>query len=360
MNIYKSVKSVMYGDAEDKTPVSSLLKGGSIVYGGAVSLRSSLYSRGVLRVKKLPKPVISIGNLTVGGTGKTPAVIMVAERLLKMGKKPVILSRGYKREGGNASTIVSDGDTLLADRRYAGDEPYMIAKRLKGVPVVVGSNRFASGLLALERFEVNVFILDDGFQRIQLHRDLNILLIDSKNPFGNGHLLPRGILREPIEAAARADIIILTKCDSDSVSIPPQIPNHIPIALSATTISKLISVSNGETQPIEIIKGKKVAAFCGIGSPESFADSLKDAGAEVLIFKSFPDHHAYSSNDINEILSEAVVEGVDYLVTTEKDSVKLSKNIRAAVPLLFVSIDMTLLKGGDSLNAAIRNIFSSK
>lgn len=359
MNIYKSVKSVMSGDGEDGTPFSSLLRGGSVVYGGAVSLRGALYSRGVLRVKKLPKPVIGIGNLTVGGTGKTPAVIMMAEMLLAMGKKPVILSRGYKREGGAASAIVSDGKSLLLDRLYAGDEPYMMAKRFKGIPIVVGSNRFVSGMLVLDRFEVDAFILDDAFQRIQLYRDLNILLIDSKNPFGNGYLLPRGILREPIEAAERADLIILTKCESEGVTIPPQIPNHIPIAIATTTVSKLTGVSRGENQPIDMIKGKRVAAFCGIASPESFKESLKLLGAEVILFRSFPDHYNYSSKDIIGLIFEAKGKGADYLLTTEKDAVKLSPHIGTTIPLLFVSIEMKLLRGDSLLEGSLRSLFHS-
>ncbi len=350
----------MYGDAEDKSLLSRLLKGASSLYGVGVSLRSSLYRRGLLRVKKLSKPVISVGNLTVGGTGKTPAVIMMAEMLLKMGKRPVILSRGYKKEGRDISSVVSDGESLLLDRRQAGDEPYMMAKRLKEVPVVVGSNRFDSGLLALERFEVDAFILDDGFQRIQLHRDLNILLVDSKNPFGNGHLFPRGILREPVEAAKRADLIIVTRCESGEVTIPPQLPPNIPIALAATETANLTDLKNGETLPIEVIKGKKIAAFCGIASPKSFADTLKEAGAEVVLFKPFPDHHHYSTGDIIALISEAKGLGADYIVTTEKDAVKLSPHIGGAIPLLFLSIDMTLLKGGDALDTAIQNIFSSK
>jgi len=356
MNIYKNVQLIMYG--EDKNPpLSMILKGTSFLYGAIVSLRGLFYKKGLFRTKHLPKPVISIGNLTVGGTGKTPAVIMVGEMLLKMGKKPAILSRGYKREGKNVSTIVSDGNSLLLDRRCAGDEPYMIAKRLKGVPVIVGSNRFDSGLLALKNFDVDLFILDDAFQRIQLHRDLNILLIDSKNPFGNGYLFPRGILREPVEAATRADLIILTKCDSDSVSIP-QLPQDVPTALAAAPISKLVDIKSGETTPIESIGGKKIAAFCGIGSPESFSESLSNLGAEVVVFKPFPDHHSYSSNDINAILLEATEEGAEYIVTTEKDSVKLSKNISATVPFLFVSIDMKFLKGEEILKQAIQNLFS--
>jgi len=269
MDIYKNVKLIMYGE-DKKSPLSMILKGTSLLYGAIVSLRSTLYRRGLFRTKRLPKPVISIGNLTVGGTGKTPAVIMIAEMLLKLGKKPVILSRGYKREGKNVSTIVSDGESLLLGRRCAGDEPYMIAKRLKGVPIVVGSNRFDSGQLALENFDVDVFILDDSFQRIQLHRDLNILLIDSKNPFGNGYLFPRGILREPVEAAARADLIIMTKSESVDLAIPTQLPQNIPTALAAAPISKLIDMKSGENMPIELIRGKKIAAFCGIGSPKSF------------------------------------------------------------------------------------------
>ncbi|MGA8180790.1 MAG: tetraacyldisaccharide 4'-kinase, partial [Desulfobacterales bacterium] len=192
----------------------SLLSMASKVYGGAAKLKRIFYEKSILKSKKLSCPVVSIGNITAGGTGKTPMAIYVANIARDLGYKVAIISRGYKGKAEKNGGIVSDGKALLMTAEIAGDEPYMMAARLRDVPIIVGKNRFKAGRLAIRKFEPDILVLDDGFQHLKLQRDLDLVLLDYRKPFGNGHLLPRGVMREPASALSCAAAIILTRSDT--------------------------------------------------------------------------------------------------------------------------------------------------
>jgi len=289
--------------------------------------------------ERLPCRVISVGNITVGGTGKTPAIMAMAQQAIARGYRPVILTRGYK---GTATgpCFVTRGDGPLLSVGEAGDEPFLIADRLHGVPIVKGPDRYESGVFALSRLgdgspefiSRTLFLLDDGFQHAKLWRDLDIVLIDSDDPFGGGRLLPFGRLREPASSLQRAGVIVITKTGArmgergpavekiinaireHNTSAPLFIADHLPVSCTG----KL-----GEPYPVNILAGKRVSGFCGIGNPESFRKTLADAGAEVTGLRHYRDHHRYTSADIAEIKREASALKSEWIVTTEKDIIKI-------------------------------------
>ena len=299
----------------------------SLVYGVAVRLRSRVYACGLLRSKKLPLQVVSVGNLTVGGTGKTPVVIQIAGLLQKHGRKPLVLSRGYGRADASRAVIVSDGASSIMDARSGGDEPALIALRLPGVPVVAGSDRYRAGMFAIGRLRPDVIVLDDGFQHLRLSRDRNILLIDASDPFGNRKLFPAGILREPIEAMQRADVVLLTRADSagDLDSLKRTISAHTPARIFTARHAprSLVNVASGEERPLASLRGTPVVAFSGIARPDSLVSLLKDLGAEIRAMAGYPDHYQYTKADLAGLVQRAGEHGAAMLVTTEKDGVRL-------------------------------------
>ncbi len=309
----------------------------SVIYGAIVRLRLLLYKAGVLRAKRVPCPVISVGNITVGGTGKTPVTIFIASLLKESGKRVAVLSRGYKR-GGKSIETVSDGRGILLGPDMAGDEPYLIAKRLQGVPVVVGADRVGAALYAIEKFSPDVIILDDGFQHIRIERDLNILLTDPVNGFGR-YLLPRGILREPIEGIMRAGLVmgrgLSGKPDMELIK-----RFKLPVMEYGYRATGLVDVADGSSRGAESIKGRKVIALCAIANPESFFSSLEGLGAEVMDKVRFPDHHGYTQRDLDTVMGRR--EGSQMIITTEKDAVKLEGlNIpKASVYALVIDVHM--------------------
>jgi tetraacyldisaccharide 4'-kinase len=310
-------------------PVLLLLYLLSFVYRAGICLRNFFFRIGVFQIKSLRRPVISIGNITVGGTGKTPTVIFLASLFQTRGYKPAILSRGY---GGRTNTdvnIVSDGKSILMDQELSGDEPFMIAKSLDGIPVLTGRTRFLSGKYAVDYLGADLLILDDAFQHRKLARSFDIVLLNAKAPFGNGFLIPRGSLRDPETALRRADTIILTGTMPDSEEaaacrrhIKRKFPD-IPV-LTASYQLKDLSRNWKEVYPISDLKRKRVLAFCGIANPDSFKYSLESAGAEIVSFISYPDHFRYAKGDVEMIAQRAKDERVEMIVTTEKDGVKLS------------------------------------
>ena len=300
----------------------------SKVYGGAVKLRRIFYKKGMLTSKRLPCPTISIGNITVGGTGKTPMTIYVAQVVKQLGYKVAVISRGYKGRAEKIGGIVSDGKVLLMTPEISGDEPYMMANRLKDVPVIVGKNRFKAGRQAISKFDTEVIVLDDGFQHLALQRDLDIVLLDYHKPFGNGHLLPRGVMREPVSALLCADTIILTKSDmannyKTSSSLrklrflerkkPVYRSFHHPIVYKIINGKKKIFEKNMQEtlkQNSDYIKRRTVFAFSGLADNHNFLETLKSLKFNVSGFMEFPDHHPYSERDLDEILSTAKKEHV--------------------------------------------------
>ncbi|UCH80633.1 MAG: tetraacyldisaccharide 4'-kinase [Nitrospiraceae bacterium] len=320
-----------------------------------MGLLSSLYSLGLtcrtfyyrhLKTPgRLPVKVISIGNITLGGTGKTPAVIKVAEEARKRGFHPCILTRGYK---GNIkeTCFVSNGKEVMLNPDEAGDEPYLIAARLNGIPVVKGSKRYEAGLFALNRLAIrpSLIILDDGFQHIAIERDINVLLIDGTNPFGNRKLFPEGIMREPLTAMRRADYAIITKSDmidknalADIKAIIKNTSPGMPVYESAHKPAGLIHIS-GYTEEPEHISNKDVFVFAGIANSGYFASTVKMCGARIKGFKWYRDHHAYSAKDMSWIRQKA--EGL-YIITTEKDLVKLKK-LKVPENLYALAIDFAV------------------
>lgn len=300
----------------------------SIAYCAAVKARALLYNFNILPSHSLPRKVVSVGNITVGGTGKTPVVIFLAEFYRASGKKVAVLSRGYKGTKKGAA-IVSDGRNLLLGPKEAGDEPYLIATRLKGVPVAVCADRVAGGKMLIERFSPDVIILDDAFQHIRLKRDVNIVLIDAAEGFGPGYMLPRGILREPVSALKRADFALIKNGPARGAQWEALQRYSVPSIEFHYRASMAYSIDSGEEAAIETLAGREAVAVSGIANPASFADTLASLGIKVSRSFAFPDHHAYSERDIRAI--EESASGA-VIITTEKDGVKLKgmfKNTKA-------------------------------
>ena len=358
-------------------------------------IRKWLYSSGVLKTRKLPYPVICIGNLTTGGTGKTPAVIAITKIINNMENNPpippfskggnrfphlkrgdnrfpsflnegnrfpplekggkggfrvAILSRGYKRKSKVPVLLVSDGKTILTTPEAAGDEPYLMASSLKNVPVVVCADRYKSGIYSAENTGANFFILDDGYQHIQLHRDINILLIDSSNPYGNGHLLPKGILREPLNGISRADCVIISRAnEGEKSNIESLVRKHSHDTPVFYASYKAVDITDpdGKSYGDNAINGKKVFIFSGIANPKSFRRSIENIGGKVVGEISYPDHYWYKSDDLRKIMKEASAVSADAVVTTAKDAVRLQGldlygKAGEGTKLLILHIEMTI------------------
>jgi len=318
----------------------------STLYGAVTRARASLYQRGTFRSSKLDRPVISIGNITTGGTGKTPLVEFVARTLAAEGKKVCILTRGYGRKNPNEHVLVSDGLTVFSNPAEAGDEPFLLASNLVGVAAVVSdSNRFAAGQGAINHLASDCFVLDDGFQHLQLARDLDIVTIDATNPWGGGHLLPLGRLRESLKGLKRASCFVMTR--SDQVDNVEQIRQDLatlsgdrPISLSRM-VNLRITPLNPETP-----KAPKdpVAAFCAVGNPQSFFTHLTLNGYSPIFRKSFQDHYSYTQSDVDALVYSAKRAGAQSLITTAKDAVKLHA-LQFSLPCYSLEIEMQIDNG---------------
>ncbi|MDR3553321.1 MAG: tetraacyldisaccharide 4'-kinase [Syntrophobacteraceae bacterium] len=291
---------------------------------------------------KLPVPVISIGNLSVGGTGKTPLTIWMCRFLLELGFHPAVLTRGYGRRGKSPGLIPSSCDEPLAE--LFGDEPVMMAERLPATPVWVGADRAASGEAALEAGSVDVLVLDDGFQHLALDRDLDIVLLDCRNPFGNGFVLPAGPLREPPSHLQRADVFVLTHAggEVDSASLKNNLQNLFPTTPAFACNHRLQGIRlgrGGPLLPLGHLFGRKAVAFAGIAAPESFFDDLRKEGIEVCRSFDFPDHHRYTSEDLRQIVSCASRLTAGLIVTTAKDFTRLPPFLQELVAVAEMGID---------------------
>ena len=315
----------------------------SVPYQWAVRTRILFYNIGLLKTKRLPCPVISVGNITVGGTGKTPLVMLLARGLRERGITIAILSRGYKRKQSSDS-LVSDGQSLFLSPEAAGDEPYLMANALKDVPILVGKDRFMSGRIALQRFGVRGLLLDDGYQHLQLHRDLNILLIDSNVGFGDDHLLPRGILREPLSYLQRADLFVLTKVEDSKAcqALERKLREIHPRAQVFHSHYEPIGLISpkGEREDLQALRGRKVLALSGIANPDYFSFLLKRCGMEIGKELIFPDHHFYTRGDLACIEENA--KGMDEVVTTEKDMLRLQSLSIGHLPIRALRIEMKI------------------
>lgn len=315
----------------------------AILYGWVVRIRVFFYRKGVYRTHSLSCKVISVGNLTLGGTGKTPFVILLAGMIRDKGYRTAVLSRGYKGEYTGPYGVVSDGEKTLLDAVQAGDEPYLLAQKLKGVPIVVGKKRWVSGRFVLDRFKPQVVILDDGFQHLALKRDIDILLLDSLHPFGNGKLFPRGELREPLTQMGRADVLILTKGGEDDTIINLRkrfmnLPEGVPLFRVHYQPQEVRVWGEEKGRTSLILKGRKVLAFAGLARPSSFEKTLSGLGAKVLKFEVFPDHYPYSPADLERLSREALRSGAEAIITTEKDLARMSFFPRHSIPLWTLAV----------------------
>ena len=316
----------------------------SLLYGAITRTRVSLYRRGTFQTTKLDRPVISIGNITTGGTGKTPLVEWVSRKLAAKGKKVCILTRGYGRKDPHLQVIVSDGYGVLASPSEAGDEPYLLATSLSGLAAVISSaDRIAAAQEAIKDFGSDCFVLDDGFQHLRLARDLNIVTIDATNPWGGGTLLPYGRLRESPEGLRRADCVVITRCDQvqnlDTLRNElARLTDNGPIFHSQMRTSRVSPLKNGAGT---LSPPARVAAFCAVGNPSSFVEHLRRSGYELAVTTSFPDHHAYSQNEIDSITRSAQNAGATALITTAKDAVKL-RSLSFSIPCYVLEIEISI------------------
>jgi tetraacyldisaccharide 4'-kinase len=306
----------------------------SKIYAQIMRLRLNLYNSNLIKTLRLPCKVISIGNITLGGAGKTPMTLYVADILKNMRFNVAVVCRGYKGEYEHSGEMVTDGASIFIGPEKAGDEPYLIATKLSGIPVFVGKKRYAAGMRAWELFHPDVIILDDAFQHIGLFRDLDLLLMDAAKPVGNGHVFPRGVLRESLDKVERTDAIVITRAEPDRLEHPFFKENkiisekpvfrcrHVPDAVSV-----LNSKGIWEKCSSDNIKYEKCLAFAGIAKNKDFLCTLKNLGCRIADFINFPDHHKFSVHDIETILKTAQRSHAKFLVTTEKDRVKLPKKI---------------------------------
>ncbi len=327
-----------------------------LLYCLAVKVRNCMYDKGWLKIRKLSALVVSVGNVTVGGTGKTPTVIALAEGLAKAGLKSSVLSRGYHRRNEKEILQVTGN----SEPELCGDEPVLIARRLEDSATVwVGKNRFETGIRALEKSERDVVLLDDGFQHRKLHRDVDIVLVDCTAPAIRSRLIPYGILREPFKGIGRSDVIVLTRSRflPDLEPLKREIEQINPgayVTRADLQVSGFLDVSTGKMIETEDLRGKRVVAFSGIGSPLSFKAELITAGVEVPRAFGFPDHAVPSPARLAKVNAVALDEEVEYIVTTEKDWVKLAgESIEALqLPLLVCKVEL-IIEGMERILAMI-------
>lgn len=328
----------------------------SLCYRSAVSSKNLMYDLGIFRQIKLPCKVISIGNMTVGGTGKTPTVIALAKSLKEKGYRPAVLSRGYGGKARSAVNVVSDGSKILMREIEAGDEPILIAKSAEGIPVLTGPERLRTGRFAIENLKANVLILDDAFQHRRIFRDVDIVILNRELPFGNGFLLPRGPLREPTAALNRAHFVIWR--DSARDGCYPKYGEQgigwfLPVLSVYLKPKDIICADTGNVYPLESVKGKKVCAFTGIAAPEAFKRTIESLGWAVTSFIDFPDHYHYTEADISYIQKRCIDSSADVIVTTEKDGVRLTDFPNFLKDVFLLRVEMEMLPSREEFEALI-------
>jgi tetraacyldisaccharide 4'-kinase len=342
------------GSSNRYAPARTILYAISLFYRLIINLRNRLYNHKIFQEIKLPCPVISVGNITVGGTGKTPCVIWLAQMLKERGFKPAILSRGYGSKSSEPVNIVADGKDILLSCALAGDEPYLIARTLQNIPVITGPKRVLTGKTAIDEFGADILICDDAFQHRQIFRNINLVLLDSKRPLGNGHLLPRGELREPPTALCRADAFILTRSDKKTATIGKLNEfKNIPVFLSSHLPVDTVSGDYKRFLPLAELKDKKVCAFAGIAKPDSFKKALEAAGAQIMSCDIFSDHHRYSTGELESIRRNFLKTKSDLLITTEKDGMRLQEFPEFLNDVYLLRIELALVPDGSSLEKFI-------
>jgi len=348
----------------------------SKLYEVVVKIHRWLINFRILRDKTLGIQVIAVGNLTVGGTGKTPVVEKFARELQNAGRKVAILSRGYRskpaplhrrlankillREDQTPPRVVSDGRSLLLDSEMAGDEPYMLASNLKDVVVLVDKDRVKSGRYAIEKYGCDTLLLDDGFQYWRLRgRRHDVVLIDRQQPFGNEHLFPRGTLREPPSHLARAHTIFITKSDGDTAALRQRIAKLNSTAAVIECVHSPLyfeDVFTGERKGLDFLTGQKVASLSGIAQPEGFEQSLVKLGGELVYSKRFADHHRFSQQEILNAINRAKKRQAQIIITTQKDAVRFPKIDRRDLPFYFMRVEIKIVSGANDFQDCVSKI----
>jgi tetraacyldisaccharide 4'-kinase len=350
----------------------------SAIYRAVVKWRLWYFETRLGPVHALGCLVISVGNLTVGGTGKTPVVELFARELTRRGRKVAVLSRGYKSapvpvqqrlfdrframEHRHPPRVVSDGRSLLLDSDMAGDEPFMLASNLKNVHVVVDKDRVKAGLHAIRKFGCDTLVLDDGLQYLHLKERIDIVLVDSESPFANRFLLPRGLLREPPEQLRRAHIIFLTKCDGrnldDLRAELRRYNRHADIVECAHKPLHLEEVFTHEVVPLSFVKELRVGLLSGIARPESFEEGIKKLGAEVIYSKRFADHHRFSEGEIAKMFERTKARNARAVITTEKDSVRFPRIGKRPLPVYFLRVEIEIMRGHEAFERCLERMCS--
>lgn len=321
----------------------------SIIYSTVMRARAELYRRGVFRTHRAGAPVVSVGNITTGGTGKTPLVAWLARRLAAENRKVCVLSRGYGRADERRRVLVSDGERILADAREGGDEPLLLAESLRGEAAVVSdADRVSAARWARKNLGADAFILDDGFQHLRLARSLDIVTVDATSPWGGNRVLPAGRLREPVSGLARAGCVVITRADlaEDIEAVRAEV-------VRACEGRSLVLTSRMRTRGVRPLErhgrvedeahasGQTVAAFCAVGNPRAFFEQLRRDGRELTFARSFTDHHYFTQDDIDELSREAEKCGARALLTTTKDAVKL-RGLTFSIPCYVVEVELEL------------------
>ena len=342
-----------YWEKPDTPVVTAGLTLLSVGYRVALGIRERAYQWQVLSTGRLACPVISVGNITLGGSGKTPMVELLALSLRELGAQPAILSRGYGRKTRGVH-VVADQDGVKLGPREAGDEPVLLAERLPGIPVIVGENRFEAGRVAVQACGATAVLLDDGFQHRTLHKNLEVLVVNGRSPWGNERLFPRGMLREPLSALRRADVVVITNPgDASDVQAAAgtirRYNERAPVLAGAYEVVEARRIGTDTRVAAGGLEGRRLLAFAGLGSPRGFAETLTASGVNLAGLVEYPDHHWFAESELGELARQAQAIGADGLVTTEKDWVRLRGLGLPTLPLWVVAVRLRIESGFNTL-----------
>ena len=326
----------------------------SILFRVLISIRNLSYDIGIFRTKKVGCPVISVGNISVGGTGKTPFVIWLAEYFSSADRDIGILTRGYGRHNKNPQTYIPSDN--IPDWRDSGDEPFLIHNRLENVTLAVDANRISGAAAAIDKGKCDLFVLDDGFQHRKIHRDLDIVLLDDSKKLEDRLLIPSGRLREPLSSLGRADVMIYSGEEDDSVRFDKYLKDSCIVCGGEKTADSLVHIQSGNEIEFSSMKNSNISAFCGIGNPEGFLSILESTEPKTLTFLPFSDHHLYQDSDLSNIQTHYFSSKSEFLVTTEKDSFKLPQNFYEELNVYFLRINYVITWGKEELLGLLKKI----